>query len=91
MKAATPKLVDPTPAEGDFLRSELRTGFTLTGIARDSRDRARAERNRANARKAYDAVLRFVPRVALSPDETNEINAKLEQLRSELQRLGEEV
>ena len=91
MKAATLKLVDPTSAEIDFLHSELRTGLTLTGIALDSRDQARADRNRANARKAYDAVLRFAPKVGLSPDETNEINAKLEQLRSQLQHLGEEV
>ncbi|PYV55278.1 MAG: hypothetical protein DMG97_01035 [Acidobacteria bacterium] len=91
MKAATLKLVDPTSAEIDFLRSELSTGLTLTGIALDSRDQARRNRNCANARKAYDAVKRFVPRVALSPDETNEINSRLEHLRSELQRLGEEV
>ncbi|PYV69661.1 MAG: hypothetical protein DMG96_33370 [Acidobacteria bacterium] len=91
MKAATLKLVDPTSAEIDFLRSELSTGLTLTGIAQDSRDRARADRNRANARKAYDAVLRFAPKVGLSPDETAEIKSKLAQLRSELQRLGEEV
>ena len=91
MKAATLKLVDPTSAEIDFLRSELITGLTLTGIAQDSRDQARRNRNCANARKAYDAVKRFVPRVALSPDETNEINSRLEHLRSELQRLGEEV
>jgi len=91
MKVATPKLVDPTPVGGYFLRSELHTGFTLTGIARDSRDRARAERNRANARKAYDAVLRFAPKAGLSPDETAEIKSKLAQLRSELQHLGEEI
>jgi hypothetical protein len=91
MKAATLKLVDPTSAEIDFLRSELSTGLTLTGIAQDSRDQARRNRNRTNARKAYDAVKRFVPRVPLLPDEIGEINSKLEQLRSNLQRLGEEV
>jgi len=88
---ATQKSVDPTLAEVDFLRSELHTGLTLTKIARDARRRTKSDRNRANARKAYDSVVRFAPKVNLSPDETDEFKSKLNQLRTELKLLGEEV
>lgn len=87
----TPKLVDPTGAEVDFLRTELKTGLTLTKIALDANHRDKSQRNCANARKAYDAVLHFAPRVNLSPDEMNEIKAKLERLKTQLQLLGEEL
>ena len=89
MKAV--KIIDPTLTEVDFLRSELQTGLTLTKIASDATWRAKTERNRANARKAYDAVLRFSPRVSLSQDEKSEIKIKLDQLRTQLKMLGEEV
>lgn len=88
---ATQKSVDPTLAEVDFLRSELHTGLTLTKIALDARRPTKSSRNRANARKAYDSVVRFAPKVNLSPDETDEIKSKLNQLRTELKLLGEEV
>lgn len=89
MKAKV-KLVDPTPVEMDFLRSELRTGQTLAKIASDATYRDKSDRNRANARKAYDAVVRFAPRVNLSLEETEEIKSKLQELKSGLQTLGEE-
>ena len=85
------KSVDPTLAEVDFLRSELQTGLTLTKIALDASRGDRTSRNRVNARKAYDAVVRFTPKVSLSESETNEIKSKLDQLRTQLQLLGEEI
>jgi len=81
---------DPTLIEVGFLRSELQTGLTLTKIALDASHRDKTTRNRANARKAYDAVLRFSPKVSLSNDEISEIKSKLEQLKAELKMLGEE-
>jgi len=35
--------------------------------------------------------LRFFPKVKLSADETDEIKSLLEQLKSKLRRLGEEI
>ena len=89
MKEST-KLVDPTLAEIDFLRSEVDTGLTLAKIAHNANRDDRKSRNRLNARKAYDAVVRFTPRVTLTAEETDEMKTKMEQLKSELQKLGEE-
>ena len=80
---------DPQVAEVEFLRSELTTGLTLSKIALDADQQDKAERNRVNAKKAYDTVLRFIPRVSLSREETSEIKSKLAQLRAALERLGE--
>jgi hypothetical protein len=89
MKERT-KLIDPTLTEVEFLRCELATGLTLAKIALDASGPDKSNRNSLNARKAYDAVLRFAPRVNLSADETNEIKSKLERLKTELQLLGEQ-
>ena len=85
------KIADPTLAEAGFLRAELQTGLTLANIALETTRRQATARNRANARKAYDAILRFFPKVNLSAGETEEITSSLEQLKSKLQRLGEEI
>ena len=85
------KLVNPTLAEIDFLRLEIDTGLTLAKIALDAHRHDRRDRNRLNARKAYDTVLRFIPRVNLTPEETSEMKIRVEHLKAELLRLGEEV
>lgn len=90
MKVNT-KLVNPTLAEIDFLRLEIDTGLTLAKIALDANRRDRRNRNRLNARKAYDTVLRFMPRVSLTPEEVSEMKIRVEHLKAELVRLGEEV
>jgi hypothetical protein len=90
MKKVT-NLVNPTLAEIDFLRSEIDTGLTFAKIALDAHRHDTRNRNRLNARKAYDAVLRFMPRVNLSPEESSEMKIRVEHLKAELDRLGEEV
>ena len=74
----------------DFLRTEIRTGLTMSKIALDSTHEDKRERNRTNARKAYDAIVHFMPSSALDADETEEVERGLAQLRSELVKLGEE-
>ncbi|HKR85113.1 MAG TPA: hypothetical protein VJS37_13230, partial [Terriglobales bacterium] len=54
-------LVNTAVAETQFLRTELLAGLNFSKIARDSKDELKIERNRANARKAYDALLHFIP------------------------------
>ena len=87
----TLKVPEPNAADIEFLRTELLTGLTLSKIALASTHADKTERNRVNARKAYDAVLHFMPRVILTEDEAREINDKLALLKTELQRLGEEI
>jgi hypothetical protein len=53
-----------TAAETQFLRTELLAGLNFSKIALEGEDESKIERNRANARKAYDALLRFIPDAA---------------------------
>jgi hypothetical protein len=84
----------PNPTNGgevEFLRAELDTGFTLARIALHATHEDKTNRNRRNARKAYDSLLHFIPRATLAPEEADEIKSKLETLRSKLLELGEEI
>lgn len=75
----------------DFIRAELKTGFTLARIALDAREGVKRERNRTNARKAYDSLMHFLPTLMLSDVELADVEESLAKLRVELQSLGEEV
>jgi acetylornithine/succinyldiaminopimelate/putrescine aminotransferase len=77
--------------EVGFLRSELLTGLTLSKLALDATHSDKADRNRVNAPKAYDTLMRFAPRVSLSKDEAEEIKTKLAALRAALEELGESM
>ena len=78
-------------AETQFLRTELHTGLSFSKFALTADDELKIERNRTNARKAYDAVLHFLPGTSLSAEEAQEVQANMEQLKSALQQLGEDV
>jgi hypothetical protein len=82
---------DPRLQGVQFLRTELLTGITLSDIALRTTDAHKKSRNRANARRAFDAVLRFLPSSNLKPEEAAEIGSKLEQLKSDLKQLGEKI
>jgi hypothetical protein len=69
-----------------FLHTELDTGLTLARIAQCAK---RADKRNRNAKKAFEAVLRFMPGVILTTSQSKEIKGKLERLKSELRRLGE--
>ena len=80
---------DTHRSETDFLRTEILTGLTMAKIALDSTHKSKRERNRANARKAYDAVVHFMRSSTLEGYEADEIKRGLAQLKSELMKLGE--
>jgi len=75
----------------DFLRAELLVGMTRAKIAQNATEDGKRERNRLEARKAYNTVLRFLPRTVLSQGERLGIESKLTELRFVLQSLGENV
>ena len=77
--------------EVDFLRAELLTGRTLSNIALRTTNEEKRTRNQANARKAYDAILRFLPGSNLDGEQAAEIQSKLEELKSDLRLLGEQI
>lgn len=72
-----------------FLRTELSTGMTFTRVAQSATRASKRERNQYNARKAYDSVVHFLPTARLTSDEVAEVQNKMEELRFQLQSLGE--
>ena len=81
----------PKAPEIAFLRTELLTGLTLSRIALSTNHTEKRSRKRANAKKAYDTVIRFLPGTNLAPDQEVELKSMLEELKWELQLLGEAI
>jgi hypothetical protein len=71
--------------------AEALTGLTFSKIALASRYQEKTERNRAHARKAYDTLLRFMSRDNATSGAWGEIRAKVAELKSDLQQLGEDL
>jgi hypothetical protein len=74
-----------------FLEAELGIGFTSCRIAVQAKSNQKRERNLANARKAYDAIVYFRPKTELSSADTDRIDSQLAKLKAELRQLGEEL
>ena len=77
-------------AEMEFLRTELFAGMTRAKIAQSATDECKRERNRGEARKAYDAVLHFLPQTPVSQGEKEKIESKIAELKFVLRSLGED-
>jgi hypothetical protein len=74
----------------EFLMTEVGTGLTFAEIALGAGDDLdKIERNTLNARKAYEAVLRFRDRVQMSEVQSEALDRKIKQLRTDLLQLGE--
>jgi hypothetical protein len=75
----------------EFIIADLKLAFTFLEIARTSWVTETAWRNQKNARTAYDAVLRFLPRClpALSAAEQQAVEDNLWKLKDRLEQLGE--
>ena len=79
-------------ASFDFLLTEARTGLTFSTIALGAEDDVyKIDRNTANARAAYDTVLRFRSGLVLSESQQGNLDALVTQLRANLLKLGEGV
>jgi hypothetical protein len=88
--ADAPRVRDWRRAGAEFIITDLELAFTFLEIARTSLVVETARRNQENARKAYDAVLRFWPRClpALSAAERQTLEDNLRKLRNRLVQLG---
>ena len=73
----------------EFLRTEFRVGLTAIKIAQTAKDEAKRNRNRRNAQEAYEAILRFLPKLTLTSREVDEVQSDLATLKAELQKLSE--
>ncbi len=85
-------LLDRETGKG-FLLAELRTGMTFAQLALTAREfeTEKIQRERVNARKAYESYLKFLPRVDLNSADRAELDELAAQLRNALRQLGEKV
>lgn len=70
-----------------FLKTDLHAGITFAKLALAASDPEKTNRNRDNARKADEAVRRFIDRVQLTENESAELQSLQNQLAKLLLRL----
>lgn len=73
----------------EFLKVDLQTALTFTGIALRTTSGEKKQRNLRAARKAYDSIGRLLQKTELEEAEAHELNRDLQRLRAELIDLGE--
>lgn len=71
-----------------FLLADLATAVTFLNVADVTQSVESRNRNHQNALSAYQTVMRLLPRVAPSADERDELNGKLDALKSRLAAIG---
>lgn len=72
---------DSTSVYSGFLMTELDVGTIFARIALESDNDDKRTRNRRNARKAYDAILHFLPKIRTQP-EHKQINEAFAALKN---------
>ena len=73
-------------AETSFVHAELNTGLTFARVAATAKYPDKFERNRINARKAYDTALKYMD---MDKAQSAELQQKHDELKRALQQLGE--
>jgi hypothetical protein len=75
----------------EFITVDIELAFTFLEIGRTSTVPGTAMRNRKNARRAYEFILRLLPRsiASFSVPEQMALHRRLEELKSRLKHLGE--
>src|SRR5215467_1274695 len=71
----------------DFLKIDVETALTFSGLALETDNEEKKQRNRKNARKAYDTILHLWGRVILTPSEEAYLHKMMSRLKSELEAL----
>ena len=73
----------------EFLLTDLDTALTFLDVAHTSGDQEIKQRNHKNARVAYDAVTRLLPKVKPTAAQQQAIDEKLTRLKARLEAVGE--
>lgn len=82
-------LEDANTASVNFLKIDLQTALTFSGMALRSSDPVRKRRNTRSARRAYDTIIRLRTNVHPKPADSDFLKSNLRLLKSDLCRLGE--
>ncbi len=76
----------------EFLKVDVETALTFADIALKSHDnQVKKDRNRMNARRAYDMISRFVQKIPLTEADAFFLASALQRLKSRLEILGEDL
>lgn len=75
----------------DFLRIDVETALTFSGLALETDNDDKKQRNRKNARKAYNTILRLSQNVTFTPSEEAYMHEMMSRLKNDLALLGENV
>jgi hypothetical protein len=73
----------------NFLQIDCEIALTFASIALTTDDQQKRRRTSKTARKAYDTIMRFRQDTDLTAAQKNKLDANLQRLKSELQRLGQ--
>jgi hypothetical protein len=84
---ATGRQLNATNA--DFLRIEVETALTFTDLASQTNNSEKQIRNRKNARKAYDTIVRMWGDVTFTPEQEGFMHEMMSRLKIKLELLGE--
>jgi hypothetical protein len=74
-----------------FLLIEVDTATTFCSVAKSSANPERMKRNIANARTAYDTLLKFMDRANFDAASKSEFDHKFARLETLLRDLGQQV
>jgi hypothetical protein len=74
----------------EALRTDVKVGLTFVTVATEAAEGSeKRSRNQANARDAYDTVLRLSKKTRFNEAEMGELKENLGRLKSALEALGE--
>jgi len=82
---------DVSAAEAKFVQTELEIGLVFAHIAASAKYPDKLDRNRANARKAYDTAQGYMQKLTFTPETSSQLHKLLERLRNQLADLGDSV
>jgi len=72
-----------------FLQIDSEIALTFSGIALGASDERTRRRTAQSARKAFDTIMWLRKKIILTDAQRNKLDANLQRLKSELQRLGQ--
>ena len=74
----------------EFLLTDLDTALTFLDVAESTLNQATRQRNHANARRAYDTVVRLMQNLSLDDTQREQLAERLALLKSRLQNVGQQ-
>jgi len=75
----------------NFLQIDSEIALTFAGIALETRDQDKRVRTVKTAQNAYDTIMRLRKRLHLTDTERDKLDANLQRLKVELEKLGQSL